>query len=148
MVYTEFCRRKTVSVKDVERALSMHGNQTLVGKGKAKACKAPNRKTNKKHKNRPGTVALRNIRFYQKQSDCLHIPAAAFKRVVQEIAQYYKNILPDTHFTKDALTLLQYTAEGYLSSLFEDANLLAIHDDRTTVQNKDIGMARRIGGEY
>ena len=146
MVYTEFCRRKTVSVKDVEHALSRHGNQTLVGKGKAKACKAPNRKTNKKTKNRPGTVAIRNIRFYQKQSNCLHIPAAAFKRLVKEIAQDYKNI-PDARFSKEALTLLQYATERYLSSLLEDANLHAIHAGRTTLQIKDINLSRRIRKE-
>jgi|TARA_B110000037_G_scaffold128131_1_gene145642 histone H3/H4 len=147
LVYTDYCKRKTVSVKDVENALSRHGNHEVVGKATAKACKSPNRKTNKKNKNRPGTVALRNIRFYQKQSNCLHIPAAAFKRVVKEIAQYYKNIT-DARFSKEALTLLQYSTERYLSRLFEDANLQAIHAGRTTLQNKDIGMARRIRGEY
>ena len=146
MVYTEFCRRKTVSVKDVEHALSRHGNQTLVGKATAKACKAPNRKTKKKNKNRSGTVSLRNIRFYQKQSNCLHIPAAAFKRLVKEIAQDYKNI-PDARFSKEALTLLQYATERYLSSLFEDANLHAIHAGRTTLQIKDINLSRRIRKE-
>ena len=147
LVYTDYCKRKTVSVKDVENALSRHGNQTLVGKATAKACKSPNRKTNKKNKNRPGTVALRNIRFYQKQSNCLHIPAAAFKRLVKEIAQDYKNI-PDARFSKEALTLLQYATERYLSSLLGDANLHAIHAGRTTLQNKDISLTRRIRGEY
>jgi len=146
LVYTDYCKRKTVSVKDVENALSRHGNHTVIGKAAAKACKSPKRKTTKQNKSRPGTVSLLNIRFYQKQSNCLHIPAAAFKRLVKEIAQDYKTI-PDARFSKDALTLLQYATERYLSGLLEDANLQAIHAGRTTLHNKDIGMAKRIRGE-
>jgi len=145
MVYTEFCKRKTVSVKDVEHALNRHGTQILTGKLSAKACKVPKRAVNKKNKNKPGTVALRNIRFYQKQSNCLHIPAAVFKRLVKAIAHY--GYIKDTRFSKEALTLLQYNLESYLTSLFEDANLHAIHAGRTTLQNKDLSLARRIRGE-
>ena len=46
-----------------------------------------------------------------------------------------------------ALTALQEAAEAYLVGLFEDANLLAIHAKRVTIQQKDIQLARRIRGE-
>lgn len=42
---------------------------------------------------------------------------------------------------------LQEASEAYIVGLFEDANLLAIHGKRVTVQAKDIQLARRIRGE-
>ena len=36
--------------------------------------------------------------------------------------------------------------EAYMTGLMEDANLLAIHAKRYTVQPRDIQLARRIGG--
>ena len=42
---------------------------------------------------------------------------------------------------------LQEAAESYLTGLFEDANLCAIHASRVTVMKKDLDLARRIRGE-
>lgn len=50
-------------------------------------------------------------------------------------------------FTGDALKALQEACEGYLTGLFEDANLCAIHARRVTVMKKDLDLARRIRGD-
>ncbi len=42
---------------------------------------------------------------------------------------------------------LQEAAEAYLVSIFEDANLCAIHAKRVTIQVKDIQLSRRIRGD-
>ena len=42
---------------------------------------------------------------------------------------------------------VQEASEAYLTTLFEDANLLAIHAKRITVYAKDIQLARRIRRE-
>ncbi len=42
---------------------------------------------------------------------------------------------------------LQEACEAYLSGLFEDANLCAIHARRVTVMKKDMDLARRIRGD-
>jgi hypothetical protein len=42
---------------------------------------------------------------------------------------------------------LQEAAESYLTGLFEDANLCAVHASRVTVMKKDLDLARRIRGE-
>ena len=47
----------------------------------------------------------------------------------------------------NAIKALHSAAEDYLISLLEDANLLAIHAKRVTVQARDIQLARRIRGE-
>ena len=42
---------------------------------------------------------------------------------------------------------MQEASEVYLTSLFEDTNLCAIHAKRVTIFPKDIQLARRIRGE-
>jgi len=97
----------------------------------------------KPHRYRPGTVALREIRRYQKSTDLL-IRKLPFQRLVREIAQDFKN---DLRFQGTAVLALQESAEAYLVSLFEDTNLCAIHAKRVTIMPKDIQLARRIRGE-
>jgi histone H3 len=97
----------------------------------------------KPHRYRPGTVALREIRKYQKSTELL-IRKAPFQRLVREIAQDFKN---DLRFQSTAVLALQEAAEAYLVGLFEDTNLCAIHAKRVTIMPKDIQLARRIRGE-
>ena len=97
----------------------------------------------KPHRYRPGTVAIREIRRYQKSTE-LFIRKAAFARLVREIAQDFKT---DLRFQSTALMAMQEAAEAYLTGLFEDTNLCAIHAKRVTIMPKDIQLARRIRGE-
>jgi histone H3 len=97
----------------------------------------------KSHRYRPGTVALREIRKYQRSCDLL-IRKLPFQRLVREIAQNFKN---DLRFQSSAILALQEASEAYLVSLFEETNLVAIHAKRVTIMPKDIQLARRIRGE-
>ena len=97
----------------------------------------------KPHRYRPGTVALREIRRYQKSTELL-IRKLPFQRLVREIAQDFKT---DLRFQSAAIGALQEAAEAYLVGLFEDTNLCAIHAKRVTIMPKDIQLARRIRGE-
>ncbi|KAF8669891.1 hypothetical protein HU200_051071 [Digitaria exilis] len=92
---------------------------------------------------RPGTVALREIRKYQKGADLL-IRKMPFRRLVREIAQVHKS---DLRFQSHAVLALQEAAEAYLVGLFEDTNLCAIHAKRMTIMPKDVHLATRIRGE-
>lgn len=97
----------------------------------------------KPHRYRPGTVALREIRRYQKSTELL-IRKLPFQRLVREIAQETRTEL---RFQSTAIAALQEAAEAYLVSLFEDVNLCAIHAKRVTIMVRDIQLARRIRGE-
>lgn len=97
----------------------------------------------KKHRFRPGTVALREIKKYQKATDLL-LAKAPFQRFVRAICD---GIDGQLRFQAQALLALQEAAESYLTGLFEDANLCAIHANRVTVMKKDMDLARRIRGE-
>ncbi|KAA8520266.1 hypothetical protein F0562_014522 [Nyssa sinensis] len=74
----------------------------------------------KPHRFRPGTVALREIRKYQKSTELL-IRKLPFQRLVREIAQDFKT---DLRFQSSAVAALQEAAEAYLVGLFEDTNLV------------------------
>ena len=97
----------------------------------------------KPHRYRPGTVALREIRKYQKSTELL-IRKLPFQRLVREVAQDFKN---DLRFQGSAVMALQEAAEAYLVSLFEDTNLCAIHAKRVTIMPRDMQLARRIRNE-
>lgn len=92
---------------------------------------------------RPGTVALREIKRYQKSTDLL-IAKAPFQRFVKAICSGYDASL---RFQSQAILALQEAAETYVTGLFEDANLCAIHANRVTLMKKDLDLARRIRGE-
>jgi histone H3/H4 len=97
----------------------------------------------KPHKYRPGTVALREIRRYQKSTELL-LRKLPFMRLIREVAQDFHK---DLRFQSQAILALQEACEAYLVDLFEDTNLCAIHAKRVTIFPKDIQLARRIRGE-
>lgn len=98
----------------------------------------------KPHKYRAGTVALREIRRYQKSTELL-IARGPFQRLVRELTQDESKEV--TRWTTTAMMAIQEAAEAYAVSLYEDANLCAIHAKRVTIMPKDIQLARRLRGE-
>jgi len=96
-----------------------------------------------KRRYRPGTVALRDIRKFQRSGELL-ISLLPFHELVREVAQEYTNV---PRFQVSAVLALQEAAEAYLVGLFQDAQLCAIHGKRVTVMSKEIQLARRIRGE-
>mmetsp|Transcript_37051 Transcript_37051/g.37712 ORF Transcript_37051/g.37712 Transcript_37051/m.37712 type:complete len:129 (+) Transcript_37051:182-568(+) len=92
---------------------------------------------------RAGEKALREIRYYQKNTDLL-IRKLPFARLVREIQTYF--FRGEYRWQAQALIALQEAAESHLVGLFEDANLCTIHAKRVTIMPKDIQLARRIRG--
>ena len=108
---------------------------------------APGQK--KKHRFRPGTVALREIRKFQKSTELL-IKKLPFQRIVKSIAEEQASgtSFPNgVRFQKNAIVALHEAYEAYQVALFEDTNLECIHRKRQTIAPKDIQLARRIRGE-
>ena len=99
----------------------------------------------KKHRFRPGTVALREIRRYQKSTDLL-LRKAPFQRLVREIAQDFQNPGEELRWQASAVGALHEAAEAFLVELFEQTNLCAIHAKRVTIFPKDMQLAKRIRG--
>mgnify|MGYP001478908443 CR=1 FL=1 len=95
----------------------------------------------KKRRFKPGTVALQQIRRYQKTTNLL-FPRASFTRVVKEITQ--NCFSGEYRYQKSAIDALQEAAEAYVIESFENANLAAIHGSRVTIFPKDFNLVSRI----
>ena len=92
---------------------------------------------------KPGTVALREIRWYQKSTELL-CRKLLVSRVIRKIAQDFRS---DLCFQTAAIAALHKAMESYLVGLFDDTNLCAIHAKRVTIMPKDMQLARRIRRE-
>jgi histone H3 len=138
MARTKQNARKSTGGKAPRRQLAAEAARSSVSYGASGVggCKKP-------HRYRPGIVALREIRRYQKSVDLL-IRKAPFARLVREIAQDYK---ANSRFQTDTVLALQEAAEAYLVGLFEDTHLCAIHAKRVTIMPKDMQLARRLRGD-
>ena len=104
----------------------------------------------KPHRYRPGTVALREIRRYQKSTDLL-IRKLPFQRLAREVLQDLNQPGFRRHdverFRSTSLLAMQESVEAFSVGLFEDANLCAIHAKRVTIMPKDMQLSLRIRGE-
>ncbi|KAK3340509.1 histone H3-like centromeric protein cse-4 [Neurospora tetraspora] len=101
----------------------------------------------KKRRYRPGTLALKEIRNYQRTTDLL-VAKLPFARLVREIAMQFRPMDEEMRWQSQAILALQEAAEAFLVHLFEDTNLCAIHAKRVTIMQKDIQLARRIRGVW
>ncbi|KAB5592101.1 histone H3 [Ceratobasidium theobromae] len=126
-------------------------NASTAGPSKSRARQDEDEEAGKKKRRfRPGVVALREIRRYQKSTDLL-IAKLPFSRVVREVAedmttQSGGGYPSGLRWQSSALLALQEATEAYLVHLFEDTNLCAIHAKRVTIMQRDIQLARRIRG--
>ena len=99
-------------------------------------------KPKKPHRYRPGTVALREIRRYQKHGKVL-LPKAPFQRLVREIAQ---RLMPNRayRFQRSALEALQEAAEEHVVKALDRANEIALHAKRQTLLQRDMKLEQRL----
>ena len=130
--------RKTVSAKAARKTLPLNRRSAPATGG-----------VKKPHRYRPGTVALREIRRYQKSTN-LMIPKMLYVKLLREITQDQCKQPKDGNdyrWQGAAILATQTAAEDYLTVQLEDANVCALHSKRVTVMPKDIQLVRRIKGE-
>lgn len=107
---------------------------------------ARNVKIRKPHRFRPGTVALRQIRAYQRSTEPL-LRRKPFERIAREVIQDSIMLTDDTlRVQRGALEALQAAAEQELVQLFQAANVAAIHSRRVTVMPRDFATSYAIRG--
>jgi len=125
----------------------------------------------KKRRYKPGTLALKEIRRYQKSTDLLLLKLPFSRLVsgpldmprsfeepiiadyipeiqVREVALSMSTTGEILRWQSQAIMALQEAAEAFLVHLFEDTNLCAIHAKRVTIMQKDMQLARRIRGVW
>lgn len=89
----------------------------------------------KKHRFRPGTVSLREIRKFQKVSNCLTFAKFPFERFIRNIVNSYNSGMK---ISKDVFIVLQYYVEQFVVDFLRDANSAAIHSGRVKLMPSDI----------
>jgi histone H3 len=95
----------------------------------------------KPHRFRPGTVALREIRRYQKTTEAL-IRKLPFQRLAREISQDFPVAGGGyARWTRGSIRTLQEASEILLVELFDRAQKLALHAKRITVMPSDMKLA-------
>lgn len=94
----------------------------------------------KKPRYKTGTVALKEIRRYQKSTEFL-IRKLPFQRICKRLCQQ-QNV--EMRFQVNALEVFQEAAEGFLVGFFEDARHCATHAKRVTVMPKDLALVMKL----
>ena len=91
----------------------------------------------KKHRFRPGTVALREIKRYQKASNCLTLAKFPFQKLVRD--SVVKHVGEDSiKISKDVFIIVQYFIEQVVIDILHHANFAAIHAGRIKMMPNDI----------
>ena len=94
----------------------------------------------KPHQYCPGTMALQQIRKYQKSTELL-CRKLCVARLVREVAQGFQMSLC---FQATALLAIQEAMEAWLVRLMEDMNLCVIHAKCVTIQPRDLKLVHHI----
>ena len=92
----------------------------------------------KKHRFRPGTVALREIRKFQKTSNCLTFAKYPFEKFVRDVVIEHNNESYTIKISKDVFIILQYFIEQKIVEILRNANFAAIHAGRVKLMPIDI----------
>lgn len=140
--------RKSLHKKDAELALKKAGK--AYGGLTSKRCSVKGKRESKKGSSkgprrfRPGTQALREIKYYQKHSDCLVLPQSVFKRLVKELALDWVDSI---RVGAEAALALQVACEVYLVNLLGDAVDVAVSRGSQTITPGDVQVVRKIRKE-
>jgi histone H3/H4 len=100
----------------------------------------------KKHRYKPGTVALREIRRYQKSTDTL-IRRLPFQRLCRQICRELTSG-HEIRFQSAALRAIQEATEAYILTIFENARLSSIYAKRSTILPRDLLLVQRITSKF
>lgn len=119
VIYTDYYQKKTVSVDHV--MMAMKSSLFLI------------------QKNIP-TCSPKDF----KASTCLVFQKAPFQRLIRETAKYYKN---DLSFEQEALQLIQYYTEMYMTNLYTEARYILIASNRETLHPRDLRVVIQITGD-
>ncbi len=147
VMFTEYSKRKTLSVGDVMMSLKSMDKNIVVGnkiapmKKKTNTKKARTDGTKKPRHAHPGTGARREIKKFQKSSDKLVLQMASFKRLLRALTVKYSKV-KDFRLGDSAVNVLQFYIENYTVNLLKNANALAVLiGNRHGIFAKDIEVA-------
>ena len=160
LIYSKENKRVRITIRDLELGVRNHEDlntffvkhnfsflgggvkpfihNSLLKKKKKKKVAKNNLDEKKKHRFRPGTVSVREIKKYQKLSNCLTFAKFPFERIVRGMIHEKTGNDDKTKISKDVFTVLQYYIEQKVINLLRNANFAAIHANRVKLMGIDI----------
>jgi histone H3 len=154
---TEKKKKKRVTIRDLELAVRGSELDKVIKDAKIRflgggivpfihpllTVKKPRRKkrsTNdsgepKKHRFKPGTVALRDIKKLQRVYNHLVLAKSPFEKMIREVLE---NNGCEAKISKQVFTIMQYYLESYLLDIIHQSNLAALHANRVKMLPEDI----------
>ena len=96
----------------------------------------------KKHRYRPGTVSIREIKNLQKNSTVLTFAKFPFEKLVRKIVD--NNTTEQIKISKEVFVTIQYFIEQQIVHLLQQANFAAIHAGRVKLIANDINFITNI----
>ena len=136
----------TIEISDYNKStMTRTKNSVTTGPVKRPRGYPPKGKVRKKRRFRPGTVALRQIKRYQKSTELL-IRKLPFQRLVREVSEdvFKEKGVESFRYQSTAILALQEASEDFLVRMFSQCNDICIHGKRVTVQQKDIQLWKRL----
>ncbi|KAE9373108.1 histone-fold-containing protein [Stipitochalara longipes BDJ] len=124
-----FKKKATTATPGLSKALKALGGKTVPAQA------------TRRHRKKPGTKTLLEIRRYQNTAELL-IPKAQFLRLIKEIVADIGG--EGMRIEASAAEALQESAEALLFTEFELSNLGAIHAKRVTIQVKDMKLVQKM----
>lgn len=138
MARTKQSARKTTGGKAPRKQISAKSARKTAGATPSSSAK--------RQRHKPGSVALKEIRRYQRSAEFL-IRKLPFQRACRAVVRENNNAA-DVRFQGPALASIQEALEIYLVGLFEDALLCASHARRVTVFPKDILLVLKLRSRH
>lgn len=138
-------QRKTVYWYDLRTALISLGlpllhnvmsKKTTISSSFTKCSQAPQTKKDTETARKDRTRPIRNVKFYQKNSNCLFIPNATFKKLVHCVIANN-----ELRLSRDFLMQLQLYVETMLVRVLEHAADITLAAKRDTVSNEFINLS-------
>jgi histone H3/H4 len=95
--------------------------------------------SNGERRYKSGTIAIKDIKKYQKMGNTLIFAKQPFEKFVRQIISDHKT---NVKISKNVFSIIQYVIEDYLVNFFIDANAAAIHAGRVKLMVHDLEFVR------
>jgi histone H3 len=133
MARTKQTARKSTGGKAPRKQLATKAARKSATEDQSQSAKKP-------QKFRVGTVALREIRKYQKSSELL-LRKEPFRRMVRFISM---GMNKDIRFQRRSIDAIQENLESFITSVLEEAYECVKHCGRVTLMTKDIVLVHKM----
>lgn len=148
VTFMEYRKSRTLKYEDVKESLDRLGFKTWavnkVEKSNTSGLKRTTKKKTTKRKPLRGSVAVREVKKYQKSTKLL-MSRAGLDRLVREIIG---DFMTNVRLSPRALSLIHVHIEDRLTTLLRNAQLVAIHGVRKGVKPINVQLTRRIKHDY